>query len=320
MLAAGSKDFDAVLDRCEAHFRIGSRKADKFTYLGLEVVNDASSGTITLSQSQYIASLCAVQVPLQDHRSGTVELPQKTLEALAHAVGEIMWVAASTRCDIAAEAGMLVAEMTSPSMSTVLRVNKLLRYLKFTKDQSITYSPQSSTSDRPLEFKLYVDAALQNAESGKSRGGHLLAIGPIDNRQTTACPLAVIGWRSALIQRVVTSSFSAELLNLCSAVDTAIWSRDLFAEMLGQPLPISVFTDCLSIVENSRSLRLQVTERRLTSYMWMLRDILERGDIKPLVHVSTRQQLADGLTKRSPMRRNLLRKALDGWGHDCSVE
>ena len=133
-----------------------------------------------------------------------------------------MWVAASTRCDVAAEAGMLVAEMTSPSMSTVLRVNILLMYLKITKEQSITYSTHASTSDRPLEFKLYADAALQNAESGKSRGGHLLAIGPINDRHTPACPMAVVGWRSALIQRVVTSSFSAELLNLCSAIDTAI--------------------------------------------------------------------------------------------------
>ena len=117
MLEAGSKDFDSVLDQCEAQFRIGSRKADKFTYLGLEVVNDAS-GNISLSQSRYIAGLSPVHIPVQGHRSGT-ELPQNTLEALAHAVGEIMWVAASTRCDVAAEAGMLVAEMTSPSMSTV---------------------------------------------------------------------------------------------------------------------------------------------------------------------------------------------------------
>ena len=77
MLAAGSKDFDAVLDQCEAQFRIGSRKADKFTYLGLEVVNDAS-GNISLSQSRYIAGLSPVHIPVQGHRSGT-ELPQNTL-------------------------------------------------------------------------------------------------------------------------------------------------------------------------------------------------------------------------------------------------
>ena len=93
---------------------------------------------------------------------------------------------------------------------------------------------------------------------------------------------------------------------MCSAIDAVVWTRDLYRDIRGDHLEIQVYTDCKSVEKNSKSLRLQVTERRLTNYMWNLRDVLEQGEIKPLVHVTSDFMLADGLTNRNPRRRDIL--------------
>jgi hypothetical protein len=312
MLAAGSVEFDRVLERCESVHRIGSKLHSNFVYLGVAVATDPR-GDITLCQSTFIEKIKLVDLPLPGK-----ELSSNLLDALNHAVGELMWVAASTRCDIAVDAATLISELHHPTLATVLRTNKLVRYLHHTRTQPLHLS--SEVSSGPLEFKVYADAALEpDSLNGKSRGGHLIALGPLGGLGQPELPLpfrmAVISWRSSLIQRVVTSSFSAELLNLCACLDAAIWTRDLFAEMTDEVLPIQAHMDCKSVVDCSKSLRLQATERRLTRYIWFLREALERVDVRPLLHIRSDQQVADGLTKRSPALRDALRAAMDGWGH-----
>ena len=312
MLAAGSADFDRVLDRCESVHRIGSKLHTDFVYLGVEIATDPM-GNITLRQTAYIEAIKLVKLPQPDE-----ELSSIILDSLNHVVGELMWVAASTRCDIAVDAATLISELHHPTLATVLLTNKLVRYLHHTRTQPLVLS--SDVSSGPLEFKVYSDAALDHDSlNGKSRGGFLIAIGPQGGEGQPSLQLpfrmAVINWRSSLIQRVVTSSFSAELLNLCSCLDAGIWTRDLFAEMTDDILPIQAFVDCKSVVDCSTSLRLQATERRLTRYIWFLREALERVDVRPLQHIRSDQQVADGLTKRSPALRAALRDAMDGWGH-----
>ena len=256
MLATGAPEFDAILDECDIRFRIGSHKTDSFMYLGIAVTSrHTNTGfQIELCQAGYISSINEVQAQDGD------ELTPEHLEDLNHVVGEIMWVAASTRCDIAVEAAMLVSEMSTPTTMTIRKTNKLVRYLRATRDTPMVLS--SLDPQVELEFKVFSD-----------------------------------------------------VLNLCSSLYSCIWIRDLFAEISGSRLQIQAFTDCKSVEENSRSLRLQVTERRLTNYMWTLREMLEQREIKPLAHVPSEDMLADGLTKRHAGRREVLRRLLFSGSH-----
>ena len=307
MLAAGSPAFDSVLATCESMFRVGSKSHNDFVYLGVEISTEPN-GDIALRQSRYISAIRFVPLPVPGQ-----ELSREVLDLLNHAVGELMWVAASTRCDIAVDAATLISELHHPSTSTIHRANKLIRYLHHTRNQPLVLSAVVGV---PLEFKIYSDAALDlDAVNGKSRGGFLIAIGPAGPPASLPFPMAVIHWKSSLIHRVVTSSFSAELLTLCSCFDASIWTRDLYAEMSGSVLPIQAYVDCKSVIDSSTSLRLQATERRLTRYIWFLREALARTDVEPLLHIRTDQQIADGLTKRSPALRSALRFAMSGWGH-----
>ncbi len=129
-------------------------------------------------------------------------------------------------------------------------------------------------------------------------------------RQTEAMP---IGWKSAVVRRVVISSFSAELINSCSALDDGVWSAALLSDVWGVKVEVAAFSDRRSVVSNSTSLRLlQARVKALTRYMYWLRDMLASQEVKSLRFVSTRDMIADGMTRRSTTRRNQLLDFMNG--------
>jgi hypothetical protein len=120
---------------------------------------------------------------------------------------------------------------------------------------------------------------------------------------------AVISWRSNKHRRVLRSTFSAELLSATTAFDEASWTTMLFQEIVtgGQvedrKVPIDIRTDCASLVDSTRSLRIQATEKRLYNEIWTLREALESGELRSLEFVESSMMVADGLTKVQPKLR-----------------
>jgi hypothetical protein len=108
---------------------------------------------------------------------------------------------------------------------------------------------------------------------------------------------SLLGWSTARIKRVVSSTFSGELLQQATAFDRARWTALLIKEMTGADVPLHMRTDCKSLIQNLDSLRLQAKEKRLTTEMWALREAFDLDEIATYEHVPTTYMIADGMTK-----------------------
>ena len=296
VLATGSQDFENILRLVEKKFQTRDRTVDTFTHLGIQV-HRSHDGSVELSQSNYIGKLAPVTIP-----NNFDQLPTETMEATRTLIGSLLWVAGATRLDVAAEVNILASEMKNPSISTAMSANKVLRHLMATRHATLTLPAVSAEA-----IAVFSDAALNNREDGRSQGGHVVCARYPDSRT-----LVPISWKSAIIRRVVVSSFSAELINVCSAIDDGIWSAALLSEIWGRMVLVDVYSDCRSVVANASSLRLQVREKALAKYMYLLRDVLASGQINSLNYIPTNHMIADGLTRKSPQRRNQLLRLLTG--------
>ena len=71
-------------------------------------------------------------------------------------------------------------------------------------------------------------------------------------------------------------------------------------------------TDCNSLIDSMKSLRVQATEKRLCGEIWALREAISSKEISSMDHVPTGLMIADGLTKIQPKLRIVLLQACAG--------
>ena len=147
---------------------------------------------ITISQHQYcldnLERLCMadskpISTPMQLNTCLTCSQSPQTPEEVQFmksvpylaAVGALMYLATTTRPDIAYTVGYLARFNSNPGLAHWQAVKHLLRYLKGTADYSITYAPDSSRSEL---FRTYSDAVHGGCkDTGCSTGGYLVKIG-----------------------------------------------------------------------------------------------------------------------------------------------
>ena len=96
-----------------------------------------------------------------------------------HAVGSLMYLAISTRPDIAYTVGVLSRFSSNPGPPHWLAVKHLFRYLKGTLDYKLTYSPTSCSAPHQSElFLTYSDADHKGDSDTKySTGAYAVKMG-----------------------------------------------------------------------------------------------------------------------------------------------
>ena len=98
------------------------------------------------------------------------------------------------------------------------------------------------------------------------------------------------------------STLSAETLSTYDAVDEAIYIGHMLTELyhdhhLQNKIPVIVYTDNHSLHDNLNSTK-QVKEKRLRIILAGVQESLERGNLKKILWISSKCQLADCLTKK----------------------
>ena len=73
-----------------------------------------------------------------------------------------------------------------------------------------------------------------------------------------------------------------------------------------------MLTDCQSLVDNCRNLRIRAEERRLLGEITSLKEAIHSGEVRSLSHIGTEFMVADALTKSTPRRRRQLLDAMAG--------
>jgi hypothetical protein len=200
--------------------------------------------------------------------------------------GVLLYIALSTRPDIAGPVSALGRFMSNPGRTHWAALLRILRYLVGTFSKCITFCRDTSPS--PLELLAMVDASWgDDPGTRRSRSGHVffLCAGPV-------------AWTSRLQQTVALSSVEAEYLALSDCLKECLWIRSLLSELGFPQLSTIIYEDnegAIAIAHNP-------VQRRRTKHIdirhHFIRDLVASGAVT-IKHLRTANMIADLFTKPS---------------------
>ena len=297
-LCCGDEVFEGKIQLLRQELTFGARSSGTFVHLGLNIVQNLQTFVITIDQFDYVDKFLEEfdMAEKKGEKKGAddVELTAREKDGLRRVAGGLTWVGCMTRPDALAVASQCTG-LTRPTKLHLRLANKMVRTLKYNK-KSITFN----ALDEEVVLVSFGDAALKNAEKGRTQGGTVIALANKRQLNKEICNVVLLAWTSGRIKRVVLNTYGGELLQQVATFDHASWVAQLYQEVRCdlESIDLHQFCDGLSVVENiTLSLRQQVREKRLTADLWMLREAIADGTLTALRHVPTEFMIADALTK-----------------------
>jgi hypothetical protein len=211
-------------------------------FLGLEVIRDRARRQLWLGQPRYVDTMLE-QFSMVDCKSRVTPLDcgtqfSKDGEYLASdvpfnaLVGCLLYLAMSTRPDIAHAIGMLSRYVSNPCVEHWKAAKSVLRYLAGTKNLGLCYG------DRTQSFVGYTDSDFAgDVNQRKSTGGFVFLFGG-----------AAVAWSSKLQTIDATSTCEAELIAAARAVKEAMYFGKLLTDLTGVFRPVTLCVDNQSAI------------------------------------------------------------------------
>jgi hypothetical protein len=283
-------------------------KGDLRWCLGILIQRERKSRIITLSQERYIQDMLVeykmdkskaqsipadVSRPLNKSMSPTTDKGKKEMLDCPYRslVGALLYLANTTRLDIAFQVGALARFGSNPGEQHWIAAKKVLRYLKGSMDVVLTYGPGT------VKLEGFNDADYDgDVDSRRSMTGYLFR----------CCPKSSpISWRAKLQPTVAQSTAEAEYMAAVAAANQAIWLRRLFEDMGYKQITPTVLNEdnqsCIAMSENpvfhERTKHIDIKHHVLRTYVQNKQVVLK--------YLPTEVQLADILTKALSAKRFL---------------
>ena len=264
-------------------------------YLGCEYDRDFQRGTLTITQTACIDRLVNkfdVKKTSPTPASSSVELrprkgnEPKCTQAFREAVGGLMWIANATRPDISNAVREVARHSHDPSKKHWRAALKIIEYLKETRTMGITYKKSPS-----CRLVAYADSSFaENKDDRRSvSGGAILCAG------------AVVSWFSRTQHCVTLSTTESEYVSLAETVKELMFLYQLceFIQPGFVKLPITIFEDNDGAVKLAENPICTNRTKHIDVRYHFIREKVEDGTVR-VVHVESRKQTADGLTKNLP--------------------
>ena len=269
--------------------------------LGIKIDRDRSNHSISLSQRQYcldildrfgMADCKPISTPMEPGlRLSRTQSPQDAQESATmrqtpylSAVGALMYLATTTRPDIAYTVGVLARFNSNPGWAHWLAVKHLLCYIKGTLDYSITYSPDPSQTETFVTFSDVDHGGCK--DTGHSTGGYVVKMGT-----------GAVSWSCKLQNVVALSTTEAEYMAAVQAGKEVKWMCNLMHELgISLPGPSTLFLDNQSAISVAKNPEHHGRMKQLDVCYYWLRDAVQEQAMMP-IFVPTTQQAADLLTK-----------------------
>lgn len=214
-------------------------------------------------------------------------------------IGELLYLAVSTRPDISFSVSVLARQVHNPTARHFLQVKRILRYLSGTRDQVLFY-PSTEARDTVGAF---VDADWA---------------GCVDTRQSTTGYIITLGhspvsWRSQRQTVVALSSAEAEYIALSSCGKELTWMRRIYSELTTRTpysecsclKPSNVREDNTAAISLACNDVISTRNKHIDIKTHHVRDLIRKKELI-LERVGSSEQLADMLTK--PVDRYTLRR------------
>jgi hypothetical protein len=266
--------------------------------LGMELEYNKELGTVKLHQAALIRDLLSDNninmdsnprvLPMDPHvklvpTPLSEELVPKEECNYLGVVGSLLHLMNCTRPDIAQAVNMLCRYNSRPGPSHCLALKGVLRYLKGTMRDGITYSPGDSN------IQGWCDADYGgDLQSRKSTTGYVFT-----------CNSGAISWSSKLQPTVAESTTKAEFMAAGAACKDALWWRKTQVDYNLSGGPISILTDnqsSLALIKNGAT-------SNATKHIDIVHHATHEAVVEKKVHFDftpTAVMAADYLTKPCP--------------------
>jgi hypothetical protein len=274
--------------------------------LGIQVTRDRKARTITINQTAYIRNVLArfgmsgctpVSTPFAVGTCLThSQSPTTPEERAAYAessngieylegIGSALYIT-QTRPDIQHPIGVLAQFGANPGKAHIEAFKRLLRYLKGTAEFGLTLGGKDNGAD--LIGWTDSDWA-QDPESRRSISGYVFDVAG-----------GSVSWASKRQPTVALSTTEAEYMAAANATKEAIWLRVLLEDMgFPQIQATTLHADNMSCIALSRGTVTHSRAKHIDIRHHFIRERIANSEIN-LQHVSTRDMLADILTKQLP--------------------
>ena len=205
--------------------------------------------------------------------------------------GQLNWIASQSRPDLSFDACDLSCRIKNAKIEDLLRAIKVIRKAKSSR-VSIKF-PDLDLST--IKVVIYSDASYGNLPDGSSQGGHIIFLCDTEGK------CAPITWSSTKIKRIARSTLATECLALQEATDAAYLISSLLSEMLYDStklIDIVAKTDSKGLHSALLSTK-AVQDKRLRVDISYLKQLIERHELEKVLWISSVEQLADCLTKKT---------------------
>ncbi|OLP94836.1 Copia protein [Symbiodinium microadriaticum] len=300
------KEWQNILDQIKAKFKWGDWEEDSFVQCGV-LIRQTEAG-FELSQEQYIDSISEIPVGAvrrRDKEADTTEREKGQLRAL---LGSLSWCSQQTAPHLSAEVSLLLSEVGTSKVGTILRANTLLSYTKARRKHKMLihkFGPQEQ-----VMLFAWVDAASQNRCNGGSTQGIFVGFGTKALLEGELGRVTPVSWHSTKVDRACRSPGAAETLAATNGEDALYFARYQWSEILFGEVDVRrpnrvvaavdgcVITDSRNVYDKFQNevIVIKGAEKRSDIEMLGLKESEQQTGLK-LRWVHSEAQLANSLTK-----------------------
>jgi hypothetical protein len=295
-----NKAVDSIILALGTKFQIGADE-ELHHFLSLKISRDTQNSHVFLNQSHYIEELCerflsgkhvSVSNPVdsnfKDLRKRSPSDP-KSSGPYNQIIGSLLWVSQCTRPDISFVVNRLSQHLRDPSEAHWHAAVRVLNYLVSTKNLKLRLGGK-------LDLSGYSDSDwAEDRDDRKSTSAYTYRIGD-----------GAISWKSRKQATVSLSSTEAEYKALSDSCKEGLWLRHILSELQLRPstaIPLHVDNEgAEALAKNPEH---HARTKHIHARYHFIRECIQLDEVN-LLHVSTKDMLADMLTK--PLNRVLLEK------------
>lgn len=293
---------DALFETLTKRFGTKQQEGNRLMYLGIEIHKVLSEGRFELQLNQHRYESDILQQHNITRTEGTSSpyacsnffitntmsprLDEKKTQLYKQKVAQLNYLATRTRPLLSVGVSYLSGRGAMATEEDMAKVNRMLQYIANTPTTTIRIAP---TND---QLQAYADASYASHDSEskrKSQLGYVISLGG-----------SFLTGRSTKTKTTCDSATSAELMALHWTLHEVLWLRK-FLNILGiqqQTTTMYEDNDGAEKLAQMQTGNLGLTKHVDIKY-FSIRDSIEVGDVR-VEHVSTRDMLADGLTKALP--------------------
>ena len=292
---SGNETFkQLVKNKLSTLFQFSKIEERKFKYLGCEIER-LGNGDIALNQNKYIESIPDVSVPM---KTNSLKANEKEKKVIRSVVGELLWVSLMTRPDLSFDVNKLSSNISN---ATIKEVKDAARLVEKAKKEPITLNFTHLGPKEDLKIRLFCDASFNNQDDKlRSTEGRVLLL---ENKDSSKSNL--FSWKTKKISRICRSVKGAETRSLETGLDEAIHFARMVKEIydgkvdLKSPKQVQVdaLTDNKGLWENLHNTR-QFDDKLLRNSVALMKEMVERGEVRKIDWVETSRMLADIMTKQ----------------------